>query len=728
MKSDPEIIPSSQNINMKQLTILCFCVAWNFMYSGYDSTHANALSLNNDKAGFEKCYVNEDPKESKWYWGFDRWNDREGWTFPEKLNGAVSGGAMWLIIPREKNDTAESWRNQVWGAAPGYMLASPKALMVPAKQYNKIVIRLRNLSPETDGFILWQTTQKPGVDTGSVRFAMKPDCNEWQEVVCHMDSRWKGTIDQIKILPAQMWQRGDIWIDWIVITRDESKQPGRHPDICSERVMPQIQLPGISQHAFEDAFKVLDECIVTEVPLSGFNYPYMAPGGAYGFNWWQLDGSLNIAGAKWTNQKFVEDIIRGFAGVQSQNPDGRIDLWGGSAMRGQVADVSSLPRYFEAAYDVARRSHDPELRSVIFESMKKYLGYWFSQSKRDKTTGLITGVFEEALSIVPTAVGSLAPIDLNVAVAVGCYNTSRIAAYLGKDREADRFLNDFKQLSLSINQYMWNEEDHVYYNYNVHKKKQEKRLLCTTFDPLLLGIAPSDRVEKLIPALVNPSLFNWGRRPLTTIARTEPDYVEATGSYDGRAWFGDIWTLRNLIVMNGLEDAGKLNLAAELTWSTIKTFNSNYCEFIVPETGSGEGVQRYGWSASQYIQAIIENLFGIDYDLQDKRLRIVPHIPKELLKQEIEIKNLIIPSENDLRLSLKIKQTKEGKATIIIKLDGKLSQEMLEIGLPAKQIKQVTATDKAGKKMILPVIQINGLIGVSAIQTKMTDYVELIFE
>jgi hypothetical protein len=712
---------------MKQITILFICFAWIVILNVCNTAHANVLSLKDDKAGYEKRYAFEDPKESKWFWGFDRWNDREGWTLPDIMNGTVSGGSLWLTIQSEKKDTTKSWRSQIWGSAPNYMLVSPKDLMIPTEQYNKIVIRLRNLSPETDGFILWQTTQKPGKDTGTVRFTMKPDCKEWQEIVCHMDSRWKGTIDQIKILPAQMWQRGDIWIDWIAVTWGEDKQAGPRPDVCSKSVVPQIQLPGISQQDFGDAFKVLDECIVTDVPLNGFNYPYMAPGGAYGSNWWQLDGSLNVAGAKWTNQRFAEDIMRGFAEVQLQNPDGRIDLWGGSTTRGQVADVSSLPRYFEAAYDVARRSDDSLLRNTIFESMKKYLEYWFSSAKRDITTGLITGVFEETLSNIPAEVGSLAPVDLNVAVAIGCYNTSRIAAYLGKVREADRYLNDFKQLSSSINQYMWSGEDNVYYNYYVHEKKHERRLLCTTFDPLLLGIAPADYVEKLIPFLLNPSLFNWGNRPLTTIARTEPGYVEATGAYDGRAWFGDIWTLRNMPVINGLEDAGKHDLAAELTWSTIKTFNSKYCEFIVPGTGSGEGVQRYGWSASQYIQAIIENLFGIDYDFQNKRLRIVPHIPKELMKQEIEIKNLIIPCKNDLRLDLKIKQTQEGKAIIAVKLNGKLPQEILEIGLPANQVKQVTVTDKAGKKM-LPVTQIDELKGVSGIKMEMTDYVELIFE
>jgi hypothetical protein len=711
LRSHREIILSSQITNMKQISYLFISIAWILIFSGCRTACANP---------------NEDPEQTRWFWGFDKWNDTEGWTLPGVLNGTVSGGAMWLTIQTEKTDSVKSWRSQIWGSAPNYMLVSPGDLKIPADRYNTVVIRLRNLSPETDGFVSWQADKK-GEDAGYVRFTMKPDCREWQEVVCHMDSQWKGTIDRIKILPAQMWRRGDIWIDWIAVAPGEAKPARQRPDVCSAGVVPQIKLPGIAQRDFEDAFKVLDECIVTDVPLNGFNYPYMAPGGAYGSNWWQLDGSLNVAGAKWTNRKFTEDIIRGFAEVQMQNPDGRIDLWGGSTTRGQVADVSSLPKYFEAAYDVFRRSDDSLLRVTIFESVKNYLGYWFSPAKRDRSTGLITGVFEEALSNITDEVGALAPVDLNVEVAIGCYNASRMASCLGKAREAGMFLRDFKELSESINQYMWSEDDRVYCNYNVHEKKIEKRLLCTTFDPMQLGIAPADRVEKLIPVLLNPSLFNWGTRPLTTIARTEPGYVEATGVYDGRAWFGDIWTLRNLPVINGLEDAGKHGLAAELAWSTIKTFNSNYCEFIVPATGSGEGVQRYGWSASQYIQAIIENLFGIDYDSQDKRLRIVPHLAKELFRQEIGISNLVIPCENDLRLDLKIKQTKEGKAIITIKLRGKLPDEMLEIGLPSDRAGKVTITDNTGKR-VLPLVQIEDLKGVTGIKLGMRDYIELNFE
>lgn len=668
------------------------------------------------------------PTEPKWFWDFEKWNDRQGWTVPGILNGTVSGGALWLTIQTEqKKETIASWKTQIWGSVTNYELISPKGLAVPASRYNKIVFRLRNLSPETDGFIRWQTEQDPDLITGTVRFSMKPDCTEWQEVVCHMDNHWKGNIDQIRIQPAQMWLRGDIWIDWIEITRGETKPIVARPDICSDSVIPQIQLPGISQKDFKDAFKVLDECLVTDIPLNGFNYPFLAPGGAYGSNWWQLDGTLNVAGAKWANQKFAENVMRGFAGVQEQNPDGRIDLWGGSTVRGQSADVSSLPRYFEAAYDVARRSKDSSLQNLIYKSMKKYLEYWFSSAKRDETTGLITGVFEETFSHLHEDVGSTAPIDLNVAVAIGCMNTSRLAEHLGKTTEAAQYAGDFNKLSKSINQCLWNTEDNRYCNYGVISKEYDKRLICTTFDPLLLGIAPADRVEKLIPILLNPLVFNWGERPVTTIAKTEPGFVEATGTYDGRAWFGDIWTLRNLPIINGLEDAGKHDLAAELNWSTIKTFNANYSEFIVSSTGSGEGVARYGWSASQYIQAIIENLFGIDFDLLSNRLRITPHIPMELLGQEIEIKNLMIPSQNPLRLDLKILQEKGGRATVSVKLKGELSQEMLEICLPVNNREKITIKDINGKTL-QPASGINDLKDVVGIRLKMKNIIKVVFE
>jgi len=662
-------------------------------------------------------------------WDFDAMNDSEGWTIPDSMLGGTIGGAIWLRIQQGKRPTPPvDWQQQVWVPTLKCELASPAGLAIPATSVHKVRMRVLNLSPETDGTVFWRTADKPDVDAGPVRFSMKPDCKEWQEVVCHIDDRWQGVIDQIRIRPASFWWRGDLWIDWIAITDGDVKATPLRPDLCSDAVVPWIAIPGLAQKDFQDAFKVLDECLVVDVPLRGFNYPFLAPGGAYGENWWQLDGSLNIAGAKWVNQKFVDDVMRGFIEVQAQNPDGRIDLEGKSPSRGQVADVSSIPRYFEAAYDVARRTGEAPLRERIRKSMMSYLDYWFSPAKQDPQTGLIKALFEETFGHYHKDPDEVTPVDLNVAVAVGCYNVSVLSEKMDAWPDAGLYRAKFNQLRESINRYLWNEETGGYYNYNLSHGAQIPRLLCTTFDPLRLGIAPAERIGKLIPSLLNPALFNWGTRPVTSIAMTEPDYVEAAGPYDGRAWFGDIWTMRNLPIIAGLEDAGRHDLAAELNWSTITTFHANYSEYAVPSTGSGEGVQRYGWTASQYLQAIIEHLFGVDYDRLDARLRVCPHIPQALIGHEITIRNLIIPTGMDTRLDVTVTQTAPGQATIFVNVKGQLPQKhLVEIFLPKPEQQKIIARDGKGKKITV-ITEASGVSNMTGVRQTLKKQNEVRFE
>ncbi len=166
---------------------------------------------------------------------------------------------------------------------------------------------------------------------------------------------WTGTLDRLVIRFPQSSIRGDIWIESVELADGPVRRWSR-PDLVSELVVPKVDLPGIDQSDFQDAFRVLDEALVVHVPVFGFPYPVFGPGGAYGENWWQLDASLSVAGAKWANWELCENIVRGFRTVQLENPDGRIDLYGGSAIRGQVGDISSVPRYFEAGYDIARRT------------------------------------------------------------------------------------------------------------------------------------------------------------------------------------------------------------------------------------------------------------------------------------------------------------------------------------------------------------------------------------
>ena len=716
------------------LFVSVLCVFSSFASQKYPSGFKSEMELKMLNS-HNKVSENNDSTLLGLFWDFNKWNDTEGWFIPNQVKGANSGGTICFSV-NPGNDTTRfsSWSYQVWGEGIKYDIESPKGLNISTEEYNAVKMRILNNSPETDGFIYWRTRYEPDVNAGQARFTMKPDFPDWQEVTCYFDDSWDGIIDQLRIKPGQMGTRGEIYIDWIKIVNCLPEENAPRPDICSNKVVPTVNLPNISQEDFKQAFDVLDECMVTDVPMQGFNYPFLAPGGKYGHSWWQLDGSLNMAGAKWANQEFVENMIRGFAGVQNQNPDGRIDLWGGSPMRGVPANVSSLPYFFESAFDVATRTHDRNLQELIYDMMKKYLSYWLSPLKRDAETGLITAVFEESFSdesfgdknALP---GTLAPVDLNIVVAAGCFNTSLLAEYLGKKDEVQIYSEMYNQISFSINKYLWNEEQGGYYNYDVLENKLKPRLICTTFYPMRLAIAPEKSVEKMIQILKDPNIFNWGIRPVTSIAKTEAEFMEATGTYDGTAWFGDIWTLRNMTIISGLEDVGKHDVAAELNWATITMFNNNYYEYIVPSTGSGEGVERYGWSASQYIQAIIEHLFGINYNSFEKKIRIFPHIPAALLDKEIEIKNVIIPAEEELRIDLKIKKKKKGETHISIKTTGEFYKTdlYLEVCLPDYPKKKILVKN-GDESQYKSVSQINNLTNASGIKMEMEKNIEIIFE
>lgn len=623
-------------------------------------------------------------------WEFNTTNSTEGWTVSGEVPGVVMGGALWISLRTAETDAAA-----LFGRRPIELL-SPRglALETSAGQRLQMRARIRNLSPITDLYFGWVTesqTVQPGKpdaawpENQSRRFAMQPDLDEWQEITLYANGEWAGTVDQVGItVPYRI--RGDIWFDTIELLNGEPEPERFRPDLCSDAVVPQISLPDISQAGFADAFAVLDEALVTDVPIGGFPYPVISPGGGYKpWGWWMIDSSLAVAGAKWANHRFAENVMRGFSAVQAQNPDGRIDLYGFAPLRGQPADQSQLPALFPVASDIARRTADAGLREEIYTMMRRYLDWWLSPVKRDEPTGLVSGMFEETFGesqLTELQPQRIAPVDLNVAVAVGAHCTVDLARTLGHLDDATRYERAFEELTRAINEYLWDEDDGAYYNYDLCERERRRRLIVTTFDPLRLAIAPPGRRERLLERLLDPAQFNWGTLPLTSLSRTEADYVEAAGVYDGRAWWGDVWTMRNMTVVEGLEDSGEPVLAAELAWATITAFHENYHEYVTPSAGEGHGVARYAWSASQYIAAIVDHLFGIGFDRTRNRLTVKPYVPQRLWGQNLSIANLLLPTEEGSRLSVQVNQTSGEEARIEVETVGVPENVQLQVALP----------------------------------------------
>ncbi len=400
-----------------------------------------------------------------------------------------------------------------------------------------------------------------------------------------------------------------------------------------------LNLSDISEADFIAAIDCLEACRQENAADFGFLYPYFTPGGYYGAQWWQLDSALTLCGYKWENRKFAETALLNFINVQKE--DGRIPLWGKDILPTTVAggnelkqtnDVSSLPKLFDSAFHIVQGSTNNALKESVYHMFKKYLDWWFSH-RQDTKTGLITAVFEETFIPYLGQTGEYAPVDTNVEVYVGCHYTEYLARELGDFTVAEDLSARKAALKNSINKWLWVEEKGAYYPYSIKESKNVDCLMASTFFPLRLGIASADKQEKLILLLKNHKIFNWDSIPITSVSKQDPVFQLTRGKYEGNAsWSGNVWTLINEMVVRGLMDSGHDALAAELAWKTVCAFSGNYAEFISPIDGSGHGVLKYGWTASQYISLLVEVIFGISFNAKTNELKIAPKLTDELKK------------------------------------------------------------------------------------------------
>ena len=180
--------------------------------------------------------------------------------------------------------------------------------------------------------------------------------------------------------------------------------------------------------------------------------------------------------------------------------------------------------------------------------------------------------------------------------------------------------------------------------------------MASTFNPLRFCIVDQDKKEKLLNLMKDDDHFNWNTIPLTSVSKKDKIFTTTEGNYMGNpSWSENCWTLTNEVV-RGLIDSGEEELAAELALKTVRAFNHNLSEFINPFDGKGHGVLKYAWTASQYLELLIEVIFGINYDAENKEFIISPKLTKELRDENLALENLNVTE--DISISVYIDRGK----------------------------------------------------------------------
>lgn len=422
----------------------------------------------------------------------------------------------------------------------------------------------------------------------------------------------------------------------------------------NDKKIPYLEMPFCDNEAFCNAAATVEKCR-SDTQCYSFVRPFFAPGGDYGDCWWSLDYALAVDGYKWISPQCETDFLINM--VSAQQDDGRIKLYGidrfDTHFRDRTIIVSSLPKYFETVRGVFDRTDDDNIRRSAYDMLSSNLDWWY-RSRYNEQTSLYYAVFEE--TFVPnTDLGrhEYCPVDLNMQLVRGYRNTAFMAEYFGEKEKSAEYTEKGESLLKAIEKYLWNEEMQAYCPYDPLHNKHFGVLMVSAFDAMMFDNACREHKKALLGKMLDNNLFGWDDYALTTFAKNEPRFRAIRGAYCGNpCWSGSVWTLTNRAVIQALEEAGEKALAAELAFKTVEEFRNNYTEFLHPFTGEGNGVKDYAWTAAQFIQIIIENIFGISYNAIDRSVSIIPNLPEKYCKGKYILDGLLLPDGSILNVKI----------------------------------------------------------------------------
>ena len=188
----------------------------------------------------------------------------------------------------------------------------------------------------------------------------------------------------------------------------------------------------------------------------------------------------------------------------------------------------------------------------------------------------------------------LADVGLNSYYAMDCESLSAIAGCLGEADDAAEYRREYDRIRQLINDQLWDEQHGIYCNRHWNGGLS-KRWATTSFFPLIAGVAPRERAERMIHEhLLNPDEF-WGDWVIPSISRNDPAYP------DNDYWRGRIWGPFNYLTAEGLRRYRFDSAAAELARKSVELFMTNWradggvYENYNADTGAGADV----WNAAR---------------------------------------------------------------------------------------------------------------------------------
>jgi len=178
---------------------------------------------------------------------------------------------------------------------------------------------------------------------------------------------------------------------------------------------------------------------------------------------------------------------------------------------------------------------------------------------------------------------------------------SSIATIIGEDsQDID---NQIQSVQQAFAKALWNSEISCYQDIDISTGKSIIAGNLGQFIPLFAGLPTKEQAKRLITELCSPDYWpeqGWGIAS-QSIRSTEFDA--------NRYWRGPVWVNMNWMIIKGLEQYNRSDLANRLAHETLQLVEqSGFYEYFNPKTGQGLGSDSFSWTA-----ALVIDLLKSDY-------------------------------------------------------------------------------------------------------------------